>query len=270
MQPTGICPAKAVRRNKNVIRRAYSGGLSRSLCRSAVPGLLARVGREGESPMEVKFMPFNSPELVRASQQGDLAAVRKLVESGADVNSVGDHGMGPLLTFAPAVVEYLLSKGADPNRQTNEGGHPVLLGITYFNNFECVRLLLSAGADVNAVVKDTGETALHGALAGAGENISAADRHAVVELLVEHGADPNRCTIPGVPTLAFWRDVRTRGETPLHRAAAYAAEETVELPLKAGADKTMRDANGDSPQTWASWHWRPKSLIDLLDPWSST
>ena len=87
-------------------------------------------------------MSFNSPELVRASQQGDLAAVRRLVESGADVNSVGDHGIGPLLTFTPAVMEYLLSQGADPNRQTNESGDPVLLGIAYFNNVACVRLLL--------------------------------------------------------------------------------------------------------------------------------
>ena len=43
--------------------------------------------------------------------------MRRLVESGADVNSVGEHGMGPLLTFTPSVVEYLLAKGADPNRQ---------------------------------------------------------------------------------------------------------------------------------------------------------
>jgi hypothetical protein len=69
-----------------------------------------------------------------------------------------------------------------------------------------------------------------------------------------------------VPSLAFWRDVRTRGETPLHRAAAYAPEETVCLLLDAGADRTIRDANGDSPQSWASWHWRPKRLVDLLDP----
>ena len=59
---------------------------------------------------------------------------------------------------------------------------------------------------------------------------------------------------------------RSRGETPLHRAAAYASEETVLFLLEAGADKTIRDANGDSPQSWASWHWRPNCLIDLLDP----
>jgi uncharacterized protein len=211
-------------------------------------------------------MPFNSPELVRSSRQGDLAAVRKLVESGADVNSTGDHGMGPLLTFTPAVVEYLLSQGADPNRQTNESGDPVLLGVAYFNHAECVRLLLQAGANPKATVNDTGETALHNCVIGLGQNVSAADRHKVVQLLLDHRADPNARTIPGATSLAFWRDVRTRGETPLHRAAAYAAEDTVRFLLEAGADKTIRDANGDSPQSWASWHWRPKTLIDLLNP----
>jgi uncharacterized protein len=232
--------------------------------------LLASVGQERESAFEVKRMPFNSPELVRASQHGDLATVRKLVEAGADVNSVGDHRMGSLLTFTPAVVEYLLSQGADPNRQTNESGNPVLLGIAYLNNVGCVRLLLGAGADPNAVVKDSGETPLHSALAGASQNVSAADRHEVVKLLIEYGADPNRRTVRGVQSLAFWRDVRTRWETPLHRAAAYGSEKTVQFLLKAGADKTLRDANGDSPQSWASWHWRPKRLIDLLDPRDAT
>jgi uncharacterized protein len=211
-------------------------------------------------------MPLNCPELVEASQEGDLAAVRRLVESGADVNSTDQHGMGPLLTFTPAVVEYLLSKGADPNSQKNESGAPVLVGIAYMNDVECVRLLLGGGANPNAVVERTGETPLHSSLAKSGADVSAADRQAVVELLIEHGADPNRRTIPGTTTLAFWRDVRTRGETPLHRAAAYASEETVQFLLAAGAVKTVRDANGDSPQSWASWHWRPKRLIDLLDP----
>lgn len=212
-------------------------------------------------------MSNNSPELVRASRQGDLETVRKLVEAGADVNSVGDHGIGPLLTFTPSVVEHLLLHGADPNRQTNESGDPVLLGIAYLNNVKCVRLLLAAGADPTAVVKDTGETPLHAALAGAGENVSEGDRHEVVKLLIEYGANPNERTIPGVKSLAFWRDVRTRGETPLHRAAAYASEETVKFLLEAGADKSIRDANGDSAQSWASWHWRPKRLIDLLNPY---
>ncbi len=212
------------------------------------------------------IMPFNSPELVRNSQQGDLAAVRRLIESGADVNSVDEHGMGPLLTFHPAVMEYLLAEGADPNRQTNECGDAVLLGIACYNHLACVRLLLDAGAEAKVLVKETGENALHCAVVGLGAHATPADRHEIVQLLVARGVDPNQRTVPGIPSGLFWRDVRTRGETPLHRAAAYAAEETVQFLLNSGADKTIRDANGDSSQSWASWHWRPKTLIDRLNP----
>jgi cytohesin len=52
----------------------------------------------------------------------------------------------------------------------------------------------------------------------------------------------------------------------LHRAAAYASEDTIRLLLNAGADKTIRDVNGDSPQSWASWHWRTRDLVLLLSP----
>src|SRR5688500_14464588 len=106
-------------------------------------------------------MPFNSPELVLASHGGDLATVMRPVESGGYVYSVCDYGLGPLLCFWSEVAEYWLAQGADPNRQTNASGHAVLRGIAYFTSAPCVRLLLAAGADVKAVVRETGETALH-------------------------------------------------------------------------------------------------------------
>ncbi len=74
----------------------------------------------------------------------------------------------------------------------------------------------------------------------------------------------NQATIPGVPTECFMRDIRTRGETPLHRAAAYGDFEMVSALIEAGADKTAKDANGDSPLTWGSWHLRPSEILALL------
>jgi hypothetical protein len=85
-----------------------------------------------------------------------------------------------------------------------------------------------------------------------------------VRLLIEHGADVNAKTIPGKETGAFMRDVRTKGETPLHRAAAYADEATIKLLLDNGADREARDAHGDSPLTWASEHLRPGTILQLL------
>src|SRR5690349_18278930 len=100
-------------------------------------------------------MSFNSTELVKASQDGNLQEVRRLVDAGADVNSVGGHGIGPLLTPHAKIVEYLLTGGADPNRQTNEAGDAVLLGNAYLNRLRCVRLLLKAGADPKVLTVDT-------------------------------------------------------------------------------------------------------------------
>jgi hypothetical protein len=82
--------------------------------------------------------------------------------------------------------------------------------------------------------------------------------------LIENGVDVNAATIPGKETGAFMRDVRTKGETPLHRAAAYGDEAMIKFLLDHGADRTARDANGDSPLTWASEHLRPGEILRML------
>lgn len=120
--------------------------------------------------------------------------------------------------------------------------------------------LLVLGANARFADPATGETALHSALSKAGRPFYL---H-TVRLLLMAGADPNACTIPGVETQAFMRDVRTKGEIPLHRAAAFADVETIALLLDHGADKTIRDAAGDTPLSWASWHLRPGAVLKLL------
>jgi ankyrin repeat protein len=130
----------------------------------------------------------------------------------------------------------------------------------FFGHWKVCDFLIRHGADVNATVAGTGETPLHGALAKAGRPYY----FHVVRLLVDHGANVNARTIPGRETGAFMRDVRTKGETPLHRAAAYGDAATIELLLASGADREARDANGDSPLSWASEHLRPGSILALL------
>ena len=60
------------------------------------------------------------------------------------------------------------------------------------------------------------------------------------------------------------RDCRTKAETPLHRAAAFGTEETIQLLLDAGATIDAKDMHGDSPLTWASWYGRPDSVLRKL------
>jgi ankyrin repeat protein len=83
-------------------------------------------------------------------------------------------------------------------------------------------------------------------------------------VLLAHGANPNVATRAGAVTDAFMRDARTKGETPLHRAAAFASEEAIRMLLDAGAVVDAKDSNGDSPLSWASWHLRPDSILRML------
>ena len=120
--------------------------------------------------------------------------------------------------------------------------------------------LVESGADVNAASSDTGETPLHSALCTA--NRTAHDL--VLRVLLANRADPNRSTRPSVETGAFMRDCRTRGETPLHRAAAFGTEETIALLLETGAVLDAKDLNGDTPLSWASWYLRPDAILRRL------
>jgi len=157
------------------------------------------------------------------------------------------------------MVDYLLSNGANPNAQYNENGSSVLAGLAYVNQLDCVRLLLKHGAKADRGRDESLETPLHHALAGDGAD----NCTELVQLLIDHGADVNAKTQPGVISYNFWREARTRGETPLHRAAAFASIETIKVLLHAGANRIL-DVNGDSPLAWASWHQRTRNIIDIL------
>jgi hypothetical protein len=164
---------------------------------------------------------------------GDVSALRLLIENGWQLSEIGDD-LG-------------------------------LNGACFHGHRDLVEYLLQQGADANFQQPETHETPLHSAICKAGRP----QYNPIVELLLRNEANPNLATKPGVETGAFMRDTRTRAETPLHRAAAFGDEEMISLLLEAGADKTLRDANGDSPLSWASWHLRPGKILKLLafEPW---
>ena len=135
-----------------------------------------------------------------------------------------------------------------------------LRNAAFFGHWKVCDFLLRHGADPNDPVPDTGEGPLHCALCKAGRPYYLY----TVRLLLEAGADPNVATKPGVECDGFMRDVRTKGETSLHRAAAYGSEEIVALLLEHGADREARDMSGDSPLSWASAHLRPGAILQML------
>lgn len=170
----------------------------------------------------------DSPLIAMCALYGDVSAIRFLLAHGERVESLGQNlGLG---TSA------------------------------YFGHWRLCAYLLEQGADPNYADADTGETPLHGALCTANRPVF----DLVVQVLLAAGADPNRATKPGVETGAFMRDCRTKAETALHRAAAFAPEETIQRLLDAGAKIDALDINGDSPLSWASWHTRPDAILRQL------
>ena len=88
--------------------------------------------------------------LFRASYEGALARVEKLIEWGADVSKADRIGRTPLLAASRAghagVAQALLAAGAILGA-TDEDGFGELHLAAYFGHAGCVRVLLEAGAD---------------------------------------------------------------------------------------------------------------------------
>lgn len=159
---------------------------------------------------------------------GDVSAVRILLEHGEELASLGEN--------------------FDLN------------GAAFHGHWRLCKFLVEHGADPNFRLADTGETPLHSAL-----SVSNRPAHELtVAVLLAAKADPNVQTICDATTGAFMRDCRTKGETPLHRAAAFASAKTIESLIAASGNIEAKDANGDSPLSWASWHQRPSSILRLL------
>ncbi|MBZ5533528.1 MAG: ankyrin repeat domain-containing protein [Acidobacteriia bacterium] len=156
-----------------------------------------------------------------------------------------------------SAIRFLLANGESLRSLGEDLG---LNGAAFHGHWRLCEFLIENGADVNHASPDSGETPLHSALCS--------DKRPgcglVVKVLLAHGANPNCRTKPSAETGGFMRDVRTRAETPLHRAAAFGHEETIQLLLDAGAVIDAKDMNGDSPLTWASWHLRPTSILRKL------
>jgi ankyrin repeat protein len=155
-----------------------------------------------------------------------------------------------------SAIKFLLANGESPQTMGDNLG---LNAAAFHGHWRLCQFLIENGADVNLPLSDTGETPLHAALSSArpAQNL-------VVKVLLAKGAGPNYTTKPSVETGAFMRDCRTKAETPLHRAAAFADEDTIQLLLDAGANVEAKDMNGDSPLSWASWSLRPDSILRKL------
>lgn len=163
---------------------------------------------------------------VAASYGGTAASLRALIDAGAQAQPPpGTRLKHSPLAFAAmtgdlASVQLLLAHGADPKADTS-----LSEGVT-FGHPEVVRALVAAGASVK-VAESSGINLLHWA--------TIANRPAVIPVLVAAGVPLNATD--------------ERGFTPLMYAATidFGDDEVMKALLAAGADRTVRNAEGRTP-----------------------
>ena len=125
-------------------------------------------------------------DLLQALYRGDNARAAELLRAEPELDvfeaaaTGGTDRLGELLDEDPARA----------NAFDADGFHPLGLSC-FFGHVDAARLLLERGADVNALARNERiqTAAIHAATAAPGTD--EATRYALVELLLENGADPN-------------------------------------------------------------------------------
>ena len=143
------------------------------------------------------------PSMHIAARYGNLPAVRALLESGEDVNKREPKRGQTALYYAiyfdkPVTLKVLIEAGADVNAQDSDGATPLTLAAQEDNPM-IVMELIKAGADVNLTRHD-GATPLHMAAKNGHEGC--------VVALIRDGADVHRRTEMGNKPITFAIDYK--------------------------------------------------------------
>ena len=182
-----------------------------------------------------------------AVYQNDSELVARLIKAGANVNAMNEYGSTPLAEAADTgnlpIIELLLKGGADPE-SPNADGQTALMVIARTTNLAAAEALLKKKANVNAVEKWHGQTALMWA--------TAEKQPEMVKLLIKHGADVNARSLVNNWQRQVTAEPRAQvrppgGLTPLIYASREGCLECVQALVKAKANLDLPDPEGVTP-----------------------
>ena len=197
-----------------------------------------------------------SPRELAARQREGPRATELMFHYADHPEALSGTGRVPLLHHAavghPDTVRMLLDRGAHPHER-NAFGRTAIFHAARTGNVATARVLLLRGADPHwskydepAVLFGEGEPSLH----------LAVRFPEMVELLLEHGADPDG-------------RMRITRETPLHLAAVRCEAKSLALLLARGADPNARDEHGDTPLTHAVRGVANAGMVERETRWES-
>jgi ankyrin repeat protein len=226
--------------------------------------------------------------LVFAAREGDMDSARLLLEAGADVNQTTQYGWTPLLTAVQnrsyKLAAMLLEHGADPSIQNDGGWSPLYIATDNRNieggdyptrrpdmeHFELIERLLEYGADPNARMESSTETRTiftHQWLYehGATPFLRAAQSSDTVlmNLLLEHGADPSIATYDNVTPLMVASGIGwVEGVT--YEWSEEQNVETVNMLIELGADVNAQDTLDHRTALMGAAHKGRPEIVQIL------
>ena len=171
--------------------------------------------------------------LIQAAERGDAALVQQLLRDGADLNGRDGRGRTPIMAAThgnrPAIVQILVQAGADINLQDEIKDNPFLYAGAE-GRLEVLKLLIDARADTR-ITNRFGGTAL----------IPAAERGHVE--VVQELLSRTNVKIDHVNNLGWTALI----EAVILGDGGSRHQKTVAHLVKAGANKSIADRNGETP-----------------------
>lgn len=179
-------------------------------------GLLASIG------IVALLGASQKPHLIDALRRGDMASVRAEIQNGANVENPDEYG-NTLLMYAAiygsaADVEYLLSRGANPDAVNKNSYTPLMRAIP---DLPKIKLLIEHGAHINSRTADGTTLLMMAAHVRSGSEL--------VKYLVRKGADIEA--------------TNNRGLDALMIAGKQGALENLKVLLDAGAKADLETKN---------------------------
>ncbi|MEJ1962265.1 MAG: ankyrin repeat domain-containing protein [Gammaproteobacteria bacterium] len=225
--------------------------------RAAVEALLRAGGNAREADAD------GTTALHWAAHLGDADLTRILIRAGADVRASNQYSATPMSAAAEIgaadVLEALLKAGADAE-SPNAEGQTALMAVARTGKVDAARVLLKHRANANAREAWGNQTALMWA--------AAQSQPEMIRVLLQHGAQVDaravtrdwqrRVTAEGRP-----KDMDRGGFTPLLYAAREGCVPCATELLARGADINLGDPDGVTPLTMAllNIHWDMARLL---------